>query len=941
MLAGQQPALRFRSPAAGQTITGSLHLALAGDLSKVATVEYRIGDYRIALRTSPPFSLDWNSALAGDGNHQIEAIARDAFGAIVSDGVIPLVFQNYGCKGEVVNGLPATLSGSVPLTLHAFDPQHFPAYWEVAIDGELVPPRYTDQTAKNDVSITESLDTTIYPNGVHEFSLAVHSNDYGVANPVQGNENYRGTVMQNVDIENGRTFMEPIANYLHVYTQVGGGVAVGCVRAYTNGDRDACLNPQFSAADPTVISLDAAGNLKALREGYTDVTVSEGGKSTVAHVWVRNSGGIPHFTQNGGFSSTYTEGQSQFIVAPYGLAAQAFGADSRLLAEVRRAGVNTLTRGVYINPTDLTTTYPDWKQGVDALILPDYRFAAANGFRTMGSGDDMARNIGAEAWRSLNWPPAKQAIQYAVQQFAIGGSAVSLEMIDEASFLWGPNPQPAGLLGAANSMQSIACAGAVCTVTWPGLSENSWHDSISAGLTFTLTGNAQLNTPAGRFYTVTNVTGSTFDFVPATPVTGTFTPQNSGSTEFQWFARATTCSGSPCAPPVLNSAIATVTSWVKSAPATVAVSYPAGGVAQTPVQRNWMGVGSPSDYASHYWDTNQQRPTYVFGKGIREAGYFMLSSFYNRQPYMRLDRPQIMLIGLSANSFIKGTPAGSADYNPPGDQLQYVGTVPKTVASSMLAVAAAGASGLRLYQFEDMPTYQSQKAAGPGSGIQTAAAPAYGAVDLWRSMGYAANLLTKVLQPYLLGMPLNSPALGRNIVTGARQAAAGRMLIIVNGSDGARQVSVDFRPYQLGNGAVRYRVNDTYIKTATVAAGDGETVQMESGETVVYLFSASSAAAALETVAFQPPSLAAGTRVALRYGYVFQQDTAGSGDTVECTAGCAIAIDRRIGDVFVQYTLVDPQLGIVQESEPALLRGAGTITIPPTLGPRRTFGIAR
>ncbi len=417
--------LQIQSPAGHQTVSGSLHLALSGDLSGVASVEYLLGNYRLGRQAVAPFTLDWNSALAGDGNSQIEAVARDPLGNVIFDGAVDVVFQNYGNKAEILNATPTVWSGLVPLSLHAFDAQHYPAYWEVSIDGELAQPRYTDQTGKNDVTISETLDTTVYPNGKHEFSFVFHSNDYGNPKPPGGNENYRGMVTRNIDIENGRTYLEPVANYVHVYIGVGGGVGLGCTRAYTNGDRDACLNPQFTAADSGVVSVDSVGNLRGLREGFADVTLTEGGRSTTAHVWVKNSPAVPHFTVNGGISAAYMKGQSTFVVSPFGLTPQDAAANPSLLADIRRAGVNTLTRGIYLNPTDLSTTFDSWKQAFDAAVLPDYRFAAANKLRILGAGDDIARNIGAEAWRTLNWPPAKQAVQYAMQQFAQSGAAVS------------------------------------------------------------------------------------------------------------------------------------------------------------------------------------------------------------------------------------------------------------------------------------------------------------------------------------------------------------------------------------------------------------------------------------------------------------------------------------------------------------------------------------
>ena len=199
---------------------------------------------------------------------------------------------------------------------------------------------------------------------------------------------------------------------------------------------------------------------------------------------------------------------------------------------------------------------------------------------------------------------------------------------------------------------------------WPEISSNQFHDSVNNGLTFTLTGDSQIATPPGTTYTATNVSEIGFVFRIASNITGTFN-QN---VEFQWFARQGTCSGVPCAPPVLNNALATISDWVRSAPFTFPISWPPAGVALTSAQANWMGKGSVSDYASHYWDTNQQRKTYVFGEGIRENTNAMLTAFYARQPYMQLDKPQVILQGMSGAEYQKNSGVGFVSYNPPLEQ---------------------------------------------------------------------------------------------------------------------------------------------------------------------------------------------------------------------------------------------------------------------------------
>ncbi len=922
--------VQLQTPAAGQTVSGTLQLTLSGDLSKVAKVYYKMGRHFFATSAVRPFSVTWNSALSADGNVQIETVAFDILGNILADTITPVIFSNYGNKAEILSpGFPATLTGSVSINLHAFDALHSPAYWTSAIDGEVLPVIFTDQVGQHDQTQTQTIDTTIYPNGPHEFYFAFHSNDYNNPNPPPGNENFRGMVMQLITMQNGKTYMDVVANYLHVYTAVGGNVTLGCTRFYTDNSTGACQTPVWIPTDPTVASVDSTGKLTALKTGYTDVTLTDGNRSTLIHVWVPSTPGVPHFTTNGGTSTTYVAGQSTFIIAPFLLAPNYVSADPNLLAETRRAGINTLTTGIYLNPTDLTTTFANWLPGYNATVNSNLQLASSMGFRVIGTGDNIARNPGVEAYRSLNWPQGKQAIQYAIQNFAQSGTAVSVEMIDEAAFIWGPNPTPPGLIGAANSMQSIACTGSTCTVTWPNLSDNSYHDTISNGLTFTITGNPLLNNPSGTTYTVQNATTNTFTFTPAVPVTGTFTPQSNPNTEFEWFARATTCNGSPCVPPVLDSALATLNSWVKTATPTVPVSYPAGGIVLTSGQRNWMGPGSLADYASQYWDTGQQRPTYIFGKGVRESSYWMLNSFYSRQPYMQLNKPQLMQIGISDVAYIKNSPSGTDGYNPPVDTFQSPGGVSRSVGSSMFSAICAGVAGLRLYQFEDSDDYQAEVSGGPGGSYQTGAAPFYGATNLWQAMGYAGALITNVLQPYILSPPVSSPALGRNIITGVRTNSTGTMLIVVNGWDSERTINVPFTPYKYGFGAVRYRVGDTWMKSDVLPDETGEALTLVAGETAVYIFPNAKNATGLTNVSFLPNPPLGSSQMVVTYGYLYQQNVAANGNQVNCASGCVISVDRRVGDVYFQYTFLDPVNGASRKGPVTQLGLADTVSVSP------------
>ena len=219
----------------------------------------------------------------------------------------------------------------------------------------------------------------------------------------------------------------------------------------------------------------------------------------------------------------------------------------------------------------------------------------------------------------------------------------------------------------------------------------------------------------------------------------------------------------------------------------------------------------------------------------------------------------------------------------------------------MFSAAAVGNVGLRLYEFETFDNYDTTKKQGLGGGsIQTGAGPFYGEVANWQAMAYGANVLTKPLQSYLLSTPINSPAYGRNFITAARQSANGRMLLIVNSWDGSRQLNVDFTPYSYGFGATRYRISDTGIRTLAESDSPGESITLESGETVAYIFP-NAQTTLLETVPLSPDS--SGGKITLRYGYVYESNVDAFGEAVDCTNGCSVAVDHTLGPIYYHLSV--------------------------------------
>ena len=842
---GNEPRWAILAPPSGATISGSYRFIISPSPAvNFSTVEFDIGSKRVATASSAPFSTEWNTAYASDGHYVLQATARNNKGEVVATAQQRFIINNNGNSLAVTSpDLTTTLRGLVTLKMKGTDSQYYPAFWLVNVDGQQASLTYTDNAGLKTNTTSAQIDTTAFPNGTHELSIGMHSDFWPHGQTANKSYyNFRAGFDQVIRIDNGHKLMAIVPNYLHAYVRPNATLSLHCRRLFTDGGFGPCAAPTYASSDPSVANVSKKGTLLAgPAEGFVTVTVSDkSGKSAEVYVWVRNNWNIPHFAGNGQMLTSYTPGKSLFVIAPFVLQSTDLMRNPDLLAAVRQAGINSISQGFYTNPRDTTVAFDTWRQNYDATIAPAWSFAAKNGLHILATGDEVCRNIGGEAWWTLNWQSGKTAVQHAMQSLAASGVAISVDMVDEVSSSWGSTPKPLGVVGAVNSFDAISCTTGRCTASWPNNPVNS--SRFPSGTSFALTRsiNSGLNTPPGTMFEATNITSNSFDFVAPAASDGTFTQANDANLEFVWWAgNIGACPSQPCNPPVPNDALIQISDWLHTTQPTVPISWPPLGLLPPSLQANWLGPNSLSDYASHYWTSLKFRPTYAWSYGIQNLGYYMSQAFYSRQALMMLDRPQLLLGSIAGPEYLKNS-SGTAYYSPPQDQLEYPAADGPTVTATMMTAAAIGAAGLRLYQFEN-PNDAATRAASPlGSDMQTGASPTTGdptITSIWQGMSSAANALTGPLQSYILATALNSPAYGPNIISAVRQGQNGQMLMIVNDNDWQRTISVDFTPYNYGNHITRYLISsEGTLGSSLVSPSQGETITLSAGETVAYIF---------------------------------------------------------------------------------------------------------
>jgi hypothetical protein len=694
-----------------------------------------IGSLKLGTATAAPFSVQWNTGYAGDGNYQMQVNAYDASGNLLGSASQSFVINNHGYTLNVTApNLSNSVSGTVALSITETDPSKFPAMLPIYIDGTQQTIVWTDNDFESTENVTANIDTTQFTNGPHELTMAFSSDD-----SAKTWYNYRGEYDRVIDIENGHVLMGVAANYLEVYLRPGGTAKLSCSDLFTDATSVSCSAPTYSSSGAPV-SVDGSGNVTASSsEGFATITVTDQGKSTTVYVTVRNSFGVPHFASNGQFLNAYTPGQSLFTISIFDTNISLFQQSSSLTASLKAAGINTLSQGIYSNPRNTTQALASWEASFDANYTTSFDWAARNGFSILYTGDDLTREICSDAYWTLNWPSGQQAVQYAFSQAANAGNAIGVDMVDETDALWGPTPRP--------------------TVDW---------------------------------------------------------------------------SGGGCTMP--DTWITTLRSWITAASPTIGISWPNLGVGTVADWTNWDGVGGVADYVTHYHDSLANQRTYNWSAGVVEKNYWMWRLFYQRQPTMMLDRPQLMLVPASGTNYQKESGNGMF-YTPPDDVIIQPGGIGPVTSSMMLTAAALGAAGERLY-FWETPDDTTRVSDANGTGLQTGTNPVDQDREVsanWNAISNAGNAIS-LLTPYLLAQPLNSPAYGNNIVTAARQGASGKMLLIVNDNDWYRTIPVDFTAF-VGSGSItKYLIGGDLFTTTTLAASSGETITLGPGEAAAYVF---------------------------------------------------------------------------------------------------------
>ena len=141
------------------------------------------------------------------------------------------------------------------------------------------------------------------------------------------------------------------------------------------------------------------------------------------------------------------------------------------------------------------------------------------------------------------------------------------------------------------------------------------------------------------------------------------------------------------------------------------------------------------------------------------------------------------------------------------------------------------------------------------------------------------------------------------------------MLLVVNGNDAERSLNIDFTPYKTGTAIARYRLSYFYLQSDLLPDSNGDSVTLPKGGSVVYLLPFSTDTSFLKSTFFQPQLPAEASQASLSYNYVYGEHLSQFTGGIECTRGCSVAQDTRLGDIYYQFTYADTNGMVVGRSD--------------------------
>jgi hypothetical protein len=319
------------------------------------------------------------------------------------------------------------------------------------IEARLINFVYAVTVANGERDETLAIDTTTLRDGTHEL-FAVGITDEPIATHPLGltnSQQFWSYARTTLTTSNGATLraLRSASHHLALYVTAGVPTALAIATETCAGTVTTLADqtlPSYVSAHPAVATVNAAGVVTPVAPGYTEITVTYGGRTLVVPVYVRQTAAeFAHFGRDAALHTTYAAGDSKVMRSLFWLGLGEFGAadgatEHQIGRWMRDAHINALEDGVL----DLTTAtdYASCVTQVDAKVT------ALNGIRDRQGLDAMLVADGVFRRRQdfylfLNNTWAQDGLVYALEQLKKDG-VYAIDALDETDLFLGDDPFP-------------------------------------------------------------------------------------------------------------------------------------------------------------------------------------------------------------------------------------------------------------------------------------------------------------------------------------------------------------------------------------------------------------------------------------------------------------------------------------------------------------------
>lgn len=435
----------------GSLVAGVVPLSVQRDTLPPQTVGvlYTMNESPITGPISvAPYALDWATAYTQDGERRLQAFALDVAGNVLdqSDPVTVQVRNREGppiASYQLTSTVPALITnGRLEFTAHLSVTGHHDAYanfFQTILDGTLLRQEDMSTLVGRERDVQYSFDISRLSNGEHTLAGMIHTIDRDYA--------FR-TIQEywsiNFVVDNGHT-ASALITYRDLHLGLDGAQALEPRVLYTDGlEGPIGADAAYETANPAIATVSADGVVHALSEGTTTITVRSAGLVQTVIVTVRATPGFAHFSKTGDILDHYVPGESIFVTSMFNLDGDHLEQVPGLVEQARAAGINTITTGFYLNPVDAQQTeFETWKANWRWRLDHTLAQAERADMGLLLTGDDLARYPYMLSNTVVTNPWAEQAVHWAVDYLQSRRGVIGIEMVDEVSAIWGPDPTPA------------------------------------------------------------------------------------------------------------------------------------------------------------------------------------------------------------------------------------------------------------------------------------------------------------------------------------------------------------------------------------------------------------------------------------------------------------------------------------------------------------------